>query len=70
MLVNLDKGIRDIILEARWLRQLGLQVPQTAQAVLLQEDKFTLYHRQLSHALEVLLFGADTAALAQSLLSF
>lgn len=53
MLVNLDRGIQDVTLEARWLRHLNLQVPQIAQAVLLQEGKFALYHQKLSHALEV-----------------
>ena len=52
-MVNLDKGIQEVIWEARWLRHLGLEVPQSAQAILLQEEKFNVYYHRLSHALEV-----------------
>ena len=32
---------------------MGLEVPQTARALMLQEEKFEVYYQQLSHALEV-----------------
>ena len=52
LLVNFDKGIQEVMWESRWLGHLGFQVPQPAQAILLQEEKFNVYYQQLSHALE------------------
>ena len=42
-----------MIWESRWLRQLRLDIPQAAQAILLQEEKFSIYFQQLSQVLEV-----------------
>lgn len=53
LLVNLDKSVPEAVWEARWLRNLGLEVPQAAQAILLQQEKFSLYYQQLAHVLEV-----------------
>jgi len=52
LLVNFDKGIQEVMWESRWLGHLGFHIPQTAQAILLQEEKFNVYYQQLSHALE------------------
>ena len=53
LLVNFDKSLQEVIWESRWLRQLGLDIPQAAQAILLQEEKFSIYFQQLSQLLEV-----------------
>ena len=51
--MNFDKSLQEVIWESRWLRQLGLDIPQAAQAILLQEEKFSIYFQQLSQVLEV-----------------
>ena len=51
--MNFDKSLQEVIYETRWLRHLGLAVPQTAQSILLQEEKFSVYYQMLSHTLEV-----------------
>lgn len=53
LLVNFDKSLQDVMWEARWLRHLGLNIPQSAQSILMQEEKFSIYYQQLSHALLV-----------------
>lgn len=53
LLVNFDKSLQEVVWEARWLSHLGFEVPQTAQAILLQETKLSSYYQQLSHALTV-----------------
>lgn len=52
-MVNLDRRLLDVMWEARWLRHLGYGIPQAAQAILMQQEKFGIYFEQLSHALEV-----------------
>ena len=39
--------------EADYMQRLGLAVPDSAQAVLMQQEKFTRYFDQLTHALQV-----------------
>jgi dynein heavy chain len=51
--VNFDQGVLQLMREARYMQRLGLPVPDAAQAVLLQEEKFTHYFNQLTHALKV-----------------
>ncbi|PSC73956.1 flagellar outer dynein arm heavy chain gamma [Micractinium conductrix] len=51
LLVNFDTEVLQLMREARYLQRLGLPIPDSAQMVLLQEEKFTLYYNQLSHAL-------------------
>lgn len=53
LLVNLDRGVLTLMAEAAYMHRLGLPVPQAAQAVLLQEEKFKLYFAQLTHAVKV-----------------
>ena len=38
--------------EAKYLQRMGIEVPESAKMVLLQEDKFKRYYNQLSHALK------------------
>lgn len=62
LLVNFDKGILQLMREARYMQRLGLPVPQAAQVVLLQEEKFKLYFAQLTHAIKVGSHAARDAA--------
>lgn len=52
-MVNFDKDVLQLMREARYMQRLGLPIPDSARMVLLQEEKFTLYFNQLSHALRV-----------------
>ncbi len=52
-MVNFDKDVLQLMREARYMQRLGLPIPASARMVLLQEEKFTLYFNQLSHALRV-----------------
>ncbi|KAL4452763.1 hypothetical protein ABPG75_008425, partial [Micractinium tetrahymenae] len=51
LLVNFDKEVLQLMRETRYIQRLGLPIPDSAHLVLLQEEKFTLYHNQLTHAL-------------------
>jgi len=53
LLVNFDKEVLQLMRETRYIQRLGLPIPDAAQMVLLQEEKFTHYYNQLSHALAV-----------------
>lgn len=53
LVVNFDKDVLQLMREARYMQRLGLPIPDSARMVLLQEEKFTLYFNQLSHALRV-----------------
>lgn len=53
LLVNFDADVLQLMREARYMQRLGLDTPPAARAVLLQEEKFALYHAQLTHALQV-----------------
>ena len=52
-MVNFDKDVLQLMREALYMQRLGLPIPASARMVLLQEEKFTLYFNQLSHALRV-----------------
>lgn len=49
LLVNFDREILQLIKEAKYLQRMGLEVPESARMVLLQEDKFKHYYNQLSY---------------------
>jgi dynein heavy chain len=53
LLVNFDRGVLQLMREARHMRRLGLAIPEAAAAVLAQEEKLELYFSQLSHAVQV-----------------
>lgn len=40
MLVNFDKEIMQLIRETKYMQRFGIAVPEGAQTVLLQEEKF------------------------------
>ena len=50
--VNFDREILQLIREAKCLARIGVQVPESAQMVLLQEEKFKLYYSELKYALD------------------
>ena len=52
LLVNFDREISQLMREAKYLQRMGIEVPESAKMVLLQEDKFKRYYNQLSHALK------------------
>lgn len=52
LIVNFDKAILQLIRESKILQRLGLDVPESARMVALQEEKFKFYFNQLTHALE------------------
>ena len=49
--VNFDREILQLIRETKCLQRIGVDVPDSAKMVLLQEDKFKNYHNMLSFAL-------------------
>ncbi|KAL7690391.1 putative AAA+ ATPase domain, dynein heavy chain region D6 P-loop domain-containing protein [Plasmopara halstedii] len=49
--VNFDKGILQLIREARCLDRIGIEVPENARMVMLQEDKFKANYNDLNYAL-------------------
>ena len=49
MLVNFDKEIMQLIRETKYMQRFGIAVPESAQMVLLQEEKFKFYYSQMSH---------------------
>eukprot|EP01029_Cantina_marsupialis_P009141 TRINITY_DN2137_c0_g3_i1.p1 TRINITY_DN2137_c0_g3~~TRINITY_DN2137_c0_g3_i1.p1 ORF type:complete len:3476 (-),score=1129.85 TRINITY_DN2137_c0_g3_i1:3796-14223(-) len=51
LLVNFDPEVLQLIREARCLDRLGINVPEGAKLVMLQENKFKNYYGELSHAL-------------------
>lgn len=52
LLVNFDKEIMQLMRETKWLQRMGVEVPESAKMVLLQEEKFKHYFAQLSYALK------------------
>ena len=50
--VNFDAEVLQLIREAKCLDRMGIDIPESAKTVLLQEDKFKSYYSQLSHALQ------------------
>ncbi|RLN86351.1 hypothetical protein BBJ28_00004571 [Nothophytophthora sp. Chile5] len=51
LFVNFDKEILQLIREARCLDRMGIEVPENARMVMLQEEKFKAYYNDLSYAL-------------------
>jgi dynein heavy chain len=51
LLVNFDKEIMQLMRETKYLQRMGVDVPESAKMVLLQEEKFKHYYNQLSYAL-------------------
>ncbi|KAG9402276.1 hypothetical protein AC1031_006904 [Aphanomyces cochlioides] len=49
--VNFDKEILQLIREAKCLDRMGIQVPENAKMVMLQEDKFKMYFNDLTYTL-------------------
>ena len=52
LLVNFDKEIMQLMRETKYLQRMGIEVPESAKMVLLQEEKFKTYYNQLSYALK------------------
>jgi len=52
LLVNFDRDILQLMREAKYLQRMGIEVPESAKMVLLQEDKFKGYYNQLTHVLK------------------
>jgi dynein heavy chain len=50
--VNFDQEILQLIREAKCLDRMGIEIPESAKIVLLQEDKFKSYFNDLSFALK------------------
>jgi len=50
--VNFDHEILQLIREAKFMMRIGMDVPESAKIVLLQEDKFKAYYNRLSFALK------------------
>eukprot|EP01047_Picozoa_sp_COSAG01_P062772 COSAG01_NODE_8035_length_2947_cov_3.654846_1_plen_857_part_10 len=50
--VNFDREILQLIRETKCLQRMGVEVPDTAKMVLLQEDKFKTYYNQLCFVLK------------------
>ena len=49
--VNFDREILQLIREAKCLDRMGIEIPESARIVLLQENKFKSYYNDLSFAL-------------------
>lgn len=50
--VNFDQEIMQLIREAKCLDRMGIEIPESAKIVLLQEDKFKTYYNDLAYALK------------------
>ena len=50
--VNFDREIMQLIRETKCLLRIGVEVPESAKMVLMQEDKFKSYYNKLAYALE------------------
>jgi len=50
--VNFDREILQLIRESKCLARIGVQIPEQAQVVLLQENKFKNYYNELKYALD------------------
>jgi len=52
LFVNFDREILQLIREAKHLQRMGIEIPESARMVLLQEGKFKFYFDQLTFALQ------------------
>ena len=50
--VNFDSEILTLIREAKCLSRIGIEIPESAKIVLLQEDKFKMYNNELQYVLK------------------
>jgi dynein heavy chain, axonemal len=48
-IVNFDKDIAKLVKEAKHMKRMGIAIPNVAQMVLLQDEKFIYYFQQLTH---------------------
>ena len=51
LFVNFDREILQLIREAKCLTRIGVEIPESARMVLLQEDKYKSYFNELKYAL-------------------
>ena len=58
--VNFDHQILELMKEAKCLRRLGHEIPESAKMVLMMEDKYKHHFNLLSHALAEYEPGAHT----------
>ena len=52
LFVNFDREILNLIREAKCLDRMGVQVPENARLVMMQEDKFKVYENELTYMLK------------------
>ncbi|XP_022081686.1 dynein gamma chain, flagellar outer arm-like [Acanthaster planci] len=52
VVVNADEGVLQLIHECRWLKRLGIDIPDSAQMVLKQEQRFKSYFNHLELCLK------------------
>ncbi len=52
LLVNFDREVAQLLRETRCLQSMGVEVPESARMVLLQEDKFKGVHGQLAFVIK------------------
>ncbi|XP_071801693.1 uncharacterized protein [Asterias amurensis] len=52
IVVNADEGVLQLIQECRWLKRLGIDIPDSAQMVLKQEQRFKNYFNHLQLCLK------------------
>ena len=52
LFVNFDREILQLIRESKFLQRMGIDVPESARMVLLQEEKYKLYLNELAFALK------------------
>jgi dynein heavy chain len=52
LLVNFDKEIMQLMRETKYLQRMGVEVPESAKMVLLQEEKFKHYFNELGYVLK------------------
>ena len=52
LFVNFDREIMQLVRESKFLQRMGMDVPETARMVLLQESKFKWYYDELTFALK------------------
>lgn len=51
-LVNFDPEIMQLIREAKCMDRVGIEIPESARIILLQEEKFKMYYNELTYVLK------------------
>ena len=51
--MNFQRQLMELMREARWLGRLGIDIPEAAQLILPQDEKFRSYNHKLTHLLLV-----------------